>query len=185
MRRAPTPTNRYSTPRALNSDNRSLKSGLSRPAPLQRQALQRDFPHRVHPLLRRRAIPSEVLVLGSAAPQHAAHCSTVAVIHRRRAGASYATERSLWVTADSSAAALTKPQCFVDVVNRLPCTFCHSLRRWPLDGPCETRWAEGAGRLRRLTGCCARQLKPERRSMSSPPGLPAREVLLQHQGGCP
>src|SRR6266513_4148338 len=117
-----------------------------------------------------------------------AHWLTSAVIHRRRAGALHATERAgLWVTAcpNASTSALTNVKGFDWLMNRLPCTFCDSLVGWPLDGPNETRCAEGAGRLRRLTGCRARQLKPERLSMSSPPGLPAREVLLQPQGGCP
>lgn len=55
------PTTRYSTPCALNSDNRSLKSDLTRAVPLPRQALERQLPHRVHSLFRRRALPIAVL----------------------------------------------------------------------------------------------------------------------------
>ena len=109
--------------------------------------------------------------------QRRAHWLRSAVIHRVRAGASFATKRaSLWVTA---ALALTNTRRFDELLDWLPCTFRDSQVRWPLDSPHETRCAEGAGRLKRLTGWCARQMKPERRSMSSPQGLPAREVLLQ------
>src|SRR5712692_10394197 len=68
-----------------------------------------------------------------------AHWLTSAVIHRRRAGASYATERaSLWITtcpriiefpcrrAKASTRALTNARRFDGLINRLPCTFCDS-----------------------------------------------------------
>ena len=65
------------------------------------------------------------------------------------------------------------PECDVATI-RLPCPSVDCLAGWPREGPNETRSAGGAGRPRRATGCSARQLKPERLSMSDPHSLPTR-----------
>ena len=49
----------------------------------------------------------------------------------------------------------------------------------PFEGPRETCGAAAAGSPRRATGRCAVGCRPERRSMSIPPGLPAIGVIRQ------
>src|SRR5438034_9841737 len=74
---------------------------------------------------------------------------------------------------------LTRRTVWVDVRFRLPCPRGDCPARWPLDGPYETRSLRGAGRPRRATGCSAKVRSQERRSVSDPRGLPARQVIPQ------
>jgi len=83
------------------------------------------------------------------------------------------------------AAGLTRRAVGADGLIRLPCPRGDCLGRWPLDGPHETRSLRGAGRPRRATGCRAKVVSQERRSVSDPPGLPTRQVIAQLAGVCP
>ena len=84
----------------------------------------------------------------------------------------------------SHSADLTCVRRTTEGIDRLPCPCGDCLRRWPLEGPSETRSPQGAGRPRRAPRYSARQAKLERLFMSFPPRLPTRVVIPQRPGVC-